>query len=90
MDAPVAWPLSAAPDVARLGTRFLVFPQPPFIPGYERPEVVWVSTPPEQIKPGPADSRMYVVDPLLPKRGLRFSVFAAVHGRSLSAGRPGT
>jgi hypothetical protein len=67
MDAPVAWPLSVAPDVARLGTRFLVFPQPPFIPGYERPEVVWVSTPPEQITPGPADSRMYVVDPLLPK-----------------------
>ena len=27
-------------DEARLGTRFLVYPQPPFVPGYERPEVV--------------------------------------------------
>src|SRR5215211_4998365 len=57
---------------ARLGTRFLVFPQPPFIPGYERPEVVWISTPVGYIAPGPADARMYVVDPLLPKRPYAF------------------
>jgi hypothetical protein len=51
----------------QLGTRFLIFPQPPFVPGYERPEVVWISTPAGQIRAGPADSRVYVVDPSLPK-----------------------
>jgi hypothetical protein len=67
MDAPVVWPSETGADVARLGTRFLVFPQPPFIPGYERPEVVWISTPPGQIVAGPADRRMYVIDPALVK-----------------------
>lgn len=60
--------LEVAASTARLGTRFLVFPQPRFIPGYERPEVVWISTPPEGVRPGPADHRMYVVDPLGDKR----------------------
>jgi hypothetical protein len=50
-----------------LGTRFLVYPQPPFVPGYERPETVWVSVPPGSILPGPSDARMYVVDPRLDK-----------------------
>jgi hypothetical protein len=53
---------------SRLGTRFLVFPQPSFLPGYERPEVVWLSTPPGSIGPGPSDHRMYVVDPVLSKQ----------------------
>jgi hypothetical protein len=26
-----------------LGTRFRIFPQAPFVPGYERPETVWLS-----------------------------------------------
>ena len=50
-----------------LGTRFLVFPQPSFVSGYQEPEVVWISTPPGQIKPGPSDHRIYVTDPLTPK-----------------------
>lgn len=54
-------------SATRLGTRFLIFPQPWFIPGYERPEVVWVSTPPHKILPGPADARVYVTDPILAK-----------------------
>jgi hypothetical protein len=56
----------------RLGTRFLVYPQPPFIPGYEKPETIWVSTPPDRIGPGPADRRMYVIDPLLDKPPYQF------------------
>ena len=47
-------------------------PQPPFIPGYERPETIWVSTPPDRIGPGPADRRMYVIDPLLEKQPYQF------------------
>lgn len=58
--------------VSRLGTRFLVFPQPPFIPGYERPETIWISTPPNRIGPGPADRRMYVIDPLVDKQPYQF------------------
>jgi hypothetical protein len=52
---------------ARLGTRFRVFPQPPFIAGYERPETIWVSVPRGSLLPGPADSRIEVKDPILPK-----------------------
>ena len=54
-------------DIARLGTRFLIYPQPPFIPGYERPETVWLSTPLGSVTAGPADRRMYVVDPMVGK-----------------------
>ena len=52
---------------AGLGTRFLVFPQPPFVPGYERPEVVWLTPSPGQVVAGPADRRMYVANPVEPK-----------------------
>lgn len=54
-------------DVRQLGTRFLVYPQVPHLAGYSKPETVWISTPPDRIQPGPADSRMYVVDPLFEK-----------------------
>jgi hypothetical protein len=48
--------------IAETGTKFLIFPQPRFIPFFEQPEVVRVSLPPDQIKEGPADERMYVMD----------------------------
>lgn len=55
--------------LAKTGTRFLLFPQPRFLrkdddsgPVFPEPEVVVVSVPPEQIQPGPADERMFVVD----------------------------
>jgi len=49
-------------DFSGSGARFRVFAQPPFLPGFEEPETVWVSTPPEALGPGPQDDRMYVVD----------------------------
>jgi hypothetical protein len=51
-------------DVAFVGkgTRFKMFPQPGFLPGFEKPEVVWLSPPAGTVKAGPADDRMYVVD----------------------------
>ncbi|ASY63580.1 hypothetical protein SJ05684_c21390 [Sinorhizobium sojae CCBAU 05684] len=55
-------------DDGRLGTRFWIFPQPPFIPGYEQPDRVWLSIPADEIGPGPSDATMYVVDPLFEKR----------------------
>ncbi|NKL23086.1 hypothetical protein GFM07_29160, partial [Rhizobium leguminosarum bv. viciae] len=51
-----------------IGTRFLVFPQPPFISGYEKPEVVWIGRSDGPILAGPSDNRMYVADPVEPKR----------------------
>ncbi|GJL83786.1 MAG: hypothetical protein DHS20C01_34200 [marine bacterium B5-7] len=49
-------------DYRHSGTRFLLFPQPPILAGFEEPETVWVSTRPEELGPGPQDSRMYVAD----------------------------
>jgi hypothetical protein len=46
------------------GTRFRLFPQPRFLPGYAEPEVVWVSSPRGTLRAGPGDNRMYVVDAL--------------------------
>jgi hypothetical protein len=53
---------------ARLGTRFWIFPQPPFIPGYEQPDRVWLPILKDEIGEGPSDSLMYVVDPLSDKQ----------------------
>ncbi|MGR9277957.1 hypothetical protein ACU8KI_25540 (plasmid) [Rhizobium leguminosarum] len=70
MDA-IIHPQGSGPGVATqaaLGTRFLVFPQAPFIPGYEKPEVVWIGASAGPILAGPSDHRMYVVEPVEPKR----------------------
>jgi hypothetical protein len=44
------------------GIRFRLFPQTPVLAAFREPEIVWVSSPPGGIGPGPADHRMYVVD----------------------------
>jgi hypothetical protein len=72
MYATREWQSDARSAVARLGTRFLVYPQPPFIPGYEKPETIWISTPTDRIGPGPADRRMYVIGPLTEKQPYQF------------------
>src|SRR4051794_1441094 len=81
---------SGASFEARLGTRFLVFPQPPYVPGYERPEVVWLSVPAGQVRAGPQDSRMYVAAPVAPKAPYRFPDLPPVRGRCLPPVEPGS
>lgn len=54
--------LSLDRNLKETGTRFLVYPQFPFKGNL--PETVVVSLMPSEIKPGPADNRMYVVDAL--------------------------
>ncbi|MDQ4119465.1 MAG: hypothetical protein M3235_21270 [Actinomycetota bacterium] len=60
--------------LADAGTRFRIFPQPPFLtkndgtPLFGVPEVVTVSVPPNEMRPGPADDRMYVVDAVNKRR----------------------
>ena len=87
MDAAALWQPEALPEVSRLGTRFLVFPQPPFIPGYERPEIVWVSTPPDRIGPGPADRPHVRGRPAESKAALPVPLSAALCRPLPSAGR---
>lgn len=64
----------------RLGTRFLVFPQPPYIPGYEKPEVVWLAPSAGGITAGPSDRRMYVADPLEAKRPYAYPILPPYAG----------
>src|SRR5260221_13603765 len=46
------------------GTRFRLYVQPPFVPGYERPETVWLKARPGSIVTGPANARLYCLDAL--------------------------
>lgn len=46
------------------GTRFLLFPQSPYLDGAAELELVEVSAPPGTIGPGPTGPRMYTVDPV--------------------------
>ena len=46
------------------GTRFLLFPQAPFLEGFREPELVEVSSPPGSVGPGPSNDRMYTVNPV--------------------------
>ena len=77
-------------DPARLGTRFRVYPQPPYLPGYEQPETIWISTPPGQIAAGPSDPRMYVIDPVAAKEPYAFPILPPYGGHWLfcSQARP--
>ncbi|WP_028749105.1 hypothetical protein [Rhizobium mesoamericanum] len=65
---------------AGTGTRFWIFPQPPFIPGYEEPDRVWLSILPDEIQAGPSDARMYVADPLYSKQPYGFSRLPPFNG----------
>ncbi len=49
------------------GTRFLLYPQAPITPGYDKPELVWISDPLGSVTAGPINDRMYVKDPLTAK-----------------------
>lgn len=55
-----------------LGTRFLIYPQPPYVPGYEKPELAWISASPASLRSGPANKRIYVRDPVLTKDPYEF------------------
>jgi hypothetical protein len=84
-----------SPDVVagigapQLGTRFLVFPQPPFVPGYERPEVVWLRLSPGEVMAGPADRRMYVANPVVPKPPYAYPLLPPYAGPLRPPAEPG-
>jgi hypothetical protein len=61
----------------RDGTRFRLFPQPPFGDAPGEPETVWLSPAAGSLGPGPSDDRMRVVDPIgkLAPYGLSFTPY---------------
>jgi hypothetical protein len=74
---------------ANLGTRFLVYPQAPHVPGYATPELVWIMTDPSGIQPGPADDRIYVSDPALDKDPYEFPYLPPFAGAAFPPAEPG-
>jgi len=62
---------------ARGGTRFKIFPQPPFLKAFAQPVTVTLSTPAGSVRSGPADARMYVVEPIGKRRsyGIHFGPY---------------
>ena len=46
----------------RTGTRFRIYPQPNWIKGSGKPEIVYVDAAPRTIKAGPQDDRIYLLD----------------------------
>lgn len=72
-----------------LGTRFWIFPQPPFILGYEQPDRILLSILPDEIGDGPSDVSMYVADPLFDKEPYGFSGLPPYRGPQRRAVRSG-
>ncbi|WP_230531057.1 gluzincin family metallopeptidase [Microvirga roseola] len=89
MAASATWSLDAGSTAASSGTRFLVYPQPPFVPGYERPEPVWLPFPPGEIAPGPESRLAYVRDPILPKAPYESPYLPPYRGLSHPRAEPG-
>ncbi|MGI9373884.1 MAG: hypothetical protein ACR2OJ_15445 [Hyphomicrobiales bacterium] len=50
--------------IEEAGTRFKLFPQPPFLDAFQEPEIIEVSSPAGSVGPGPEDDRMYTIFPV--------------------------
>jgi hypothetical protein len=79
----------SARGAAEMGTRFRVFPQPPFVLGYEEPETIRIAAQGGPITAGPADLRMYVVDPIIPKAPYAFPFLPPYRGVVHPPAEPG-
>ena len=51
-------------DTEGTGTRFKLFPQPPFLEAFQEPEIIEVSSPAGSVGPGPEDDRIYTIFPV--------------------------
>jgi hypothetical protein len=76
-------------EAAKLGTRFRVFPQPPFVAGYEHPETISLGQPLGSLLPGPADAKIYVRDPVIAKHPYDSSHFPPFAGDVFAPPEPG-
>lgn len=66
--------------IRQYGTRVRLFAQSHYVEGYEEPETVWLSPPAGSVGPGPADDRMYVVDPLYKNEPYEFPYLPPYRG----------
>ena len=73
---------------ATAGTRFLLYPQAPTTPGYDQPELVWISDPRGSILPGPTNERMYVVDPQAAKQPYEYPALPPYTGAVFPVAEP--
>ncbi|TDJ14556.1 MAG: hypothetical protein E2O65_14135 [Gammaproteobacteria bacterium] len=71
------------------GTRFKLYPQAPVLAAFAEPETVWVSQRPDTIQPGPADDRLYVVEPIDKPRPYEFPYLPPYRGPTRAAVGPG-
>jgi len=71
-----------------LGTRALIFPQPTYVRGYERPERVWLSPAAGSVRPGPSDDLLEVVRPRYPKDPYAFPNLPPFRGHTLPPVEP--
>lgn len=76
-------------DFSRFGSRFLLFPQPPVVEGFEVPEVVYVSAPAGSLAPGPGDERMYVANARDKPGPYEFPYLPPYDGAQFAPARPG-
>lgn len=74
---------------ARVGTRFWIYPQPPFIQGYEQPDRVWLALSRDEIRSGPSDMLMYVADPLFDKQPYGNTRLPPFEGQKRQPAKPG-
>ena len=66
--------------IREFGTRVRLFAQSPYIHGFARPETVWLAPPAGSVGPGPADDRMYVIDPADHKEPYEFPYLPPYRG----------
>jgi hypothetical protein len=71
------------------GTRFKLYPQAPVLAAFAEPETVWVSQRPDTIQPGPADDRIYVVEPVDKPRVYDFPYLPPYRGPTRAPVAPG-
>lgn len=76
-------------DDANLGTRFLIYPQAPYVPGYSVPETVWISDAPGSLQSGPTDATIYVRDPVQEKEPYEFPYLPPYVGLTNTPATPG-
>ena len=72
------------------GTRFKLYPQPPYLAGHREPEIVVLSPPVGALAAGPSDDFMYVVDPADAKEPYEFPYLPPYRGLVHAPAEPDT
>ena len=66
--------------IRQTGTRVRLFAQSHHLADFQEPETVWLSPPAGSVMPGPADDRMYVVDPIVKQDPYEFPYLPPYRG----------